>query len=171
MFKEFCYFDLETGDYVKLNCSLKDDVKEDDLAVFYNQLYSMKLDTTSEKKTNVDKSKNTGDLKICFFNMINSDELSFEGIYNLFESDTQRKSPRLAVAVESFLGMFEFEEDSRYSSEVFSVMLRNADSRMFSEDSPEFERHLRSSEYNTKMLMLTGCQPVISNKKTQNRHI
>ena len=37
MFKEFCYFDLETGDYVKLNCSLKDDVKEDDLAVFYNQ--------------------------------------------------------------------------------------------------------------------------------------
>ena len=63
MFKEFCYFDLETGDYVKLNCSLKDDVKEDDLAVFYNQLYSMKLDTTSEKKTNVDKSKNTGDFK------------------------------------------------------------------------------------------------------------
>ena len=69
--KIFCYYDDNKSQYVELEVSLKDDVKEEEVVSFCANISDYDL---------LNSKINPQELKMCFFNMLESSILSFEEI-------------------------------------------------------------------------------------------
>lgn len=167
MFKEFCYIDKNTGDFVQLECYLKEEVGKSDIKGFYDKLYAVKMDSTYSRQSDFGKNHHTGDLKRCFSNIMENEVLCFKEVYKLFDTNEQRKSPRVSILLNEFLGMLDFEEKQRYTADEFGTMVRMANSGMFQEESPKFAQQLESIEYNTKMMNAIEFTPVIKTDAKQ----
>lgn len=159
--KQFCVFDPKSNDLVCMNCSLKSDVDYVKLKELFDQLYAVKMDSSYcfGGKSEFGEGKNIVSLRDELTKMIkNSESLSFEGIYRLFESDEQRQNLKLASIIFQFMNLFSFDVLERYTSDYMLAVqkLLNSKSSNFFKANPTFGNQYRNAYYNTQMMMLSN---------------
>lgn len=166
--KKFSYMD-ENGDLVILNATLNED-NYLNLEKLNNELYTPRMEGSYSSSSEFGEEHSAHGLKECFASMLESNVLSMEGLYNLFDTDEQRVNPALVSRIQEFMSMFTFQKDRTYSKKVFDTMIRvNASSRL--EKSPVFEEEVAMARYNTLMMGLTGVMPTITANQKEIQRI
>lgn len=155
MNKEFSYIDNYTGDYVKTKCSIKKEIQEADIINFCNKLYTLKLEGTYSSTNLFSKNHNTSDLKRYFIEMFSSEELNFEGLYDLCDSE-RGDDPRIRALLENFMSMFDFSEEDRYNKETLTDLARKENSKLSSTYNRKLKQTLKKISFNTKVVTLIG---------------
>lgn len=158
--KEFCVLDPKSGDLICMNCALKRDVDEIKLRELFNQLYAVRIDSSYcfGKKREFGKGKNIVSLRDELIKMINAPKnLSFEGIYRLFENNEQRQSLKLASIINQFMDLFSFSVSERYTNDYMVAVekILHSNSSEFFKENPSFECKYKNAYYNTQMMVLS----------------
>ncbi len=158
MNKIFCYYDDNKSQYVELEVSLKDDVKEEEVVSFCANISDYDL---------LNSKINPQELKMCFFNMLESSILSFEEINNLLDFKETESDDNLYIIESSrrFLSNFNFKETNRYSAREYGEMFRKSNLYNVNGINEKFLNEARSTKYNTRIIKF------IENVSTEEKNI
>lgn len=138
--------DSQSGNYIEYTCKLKSDVTDEKIKEFFLSLAEINACALRSDKTPTDFINELNDI-------LYSDVISFCGVLNLIDSDTENKKV-IEEPVKNFLNMFDIEERGEYSIKELDCMVRAMNHPNFrdSEDLHKTKRELNSITANTKIL-------------------
>lgn len=151
--KKLSYIDEKTNRYVERILILKDDINETNLKLFFNTIYSMKLDNGYAKSFKTEKD--SGCLINCFHKIMASEIINLQPLFSILHEDYKKNWLPVDYAITAFFNMFELVEEQSYPIREYNAILRaNETNPLFKNTESEFNKEKQFIEDNTKMMKI-----------------
>lgn len=162
--KQMNYVDPSTGEYVTVDCKLKEGVDKEKMNAFFSNIYRARLDGSYDQTFLAD-NYHSGNLVQAFKNVLEHETLDSIELLEVTRKENEIAEPIMALTV-NFFEMFDYSNEQRISNEEHTFYMTQVFKKAVL--GKEQARKMINGSYNGQLFRFINYTPTVAEIKKSN---